>query len=112
MHIHLRIAIKLNIYENTTGLSLTEPRNVSRIQQGVKDDIEERILEASRKVRREFRTDIFGFGKSVYRHHPQAWKKTFRDRWPESFPETSVSVGIDVKVLRTGLTNRPIQLKE
>ncbi|WP_164472845.1 Ger(x)C family spore germination protein [Cohnella candidum] len=112
LFVRLVINIDENIYENTSSIDLNKSRNVNYVQGLMKEDIEERIQEASRKVQQEYKSDIFGFGQSLYRQDPKKWKREFRSRWPDMFPKTVISVEIHVNVLRTGLTNRVIRVEE
>ncbi|WP_410772076.1 Ger(x)C family spore germination protein [Fontibacillus sp. BL9] len=108
----LHAKVSANIYENTSNMDLETSENTNFVINALKKDIEERIGNSSRKVQKELRSDIFGYGQSVYRRHPQDWKKTYRDQWDSLFSEMATEVDVDVRVLRTGLTNKTIKTSE
>lgn len=88
-----------------------------RGEQGVKDmDSEETLREISakfngtlkeetenaiRKVQREFKSDIFGFGKIAHIQNPSRWKEIKGD-WNTLFSNAEVHVEVESNITRTG----------
>ncbi|WP_433942975.1 Ger(x)C family spore germination protein [Paenibacillus sp. SN-8-1] len=112
IEITLNIRATANIYENTAELDLDKPENSQYVIQILKKDIEDRIKQAGEKVQQEYKSDIFGYGQSVYRKNPKAWKQNYHIQWDDKFPRLETKIITKVRVLRTGLTNKTIRVEE
>lgn len=110
MGVSLHADVSANIYENTSNLDLETSENTNYVLDLLKDDIEKRIKSSIHKVQKDLRSDIFGFGQSVYRRNPKAWKESYRKQWDTVFTEMDIKFDVDVRVLRTGLTNKTIKI--
>ncbi|MCD9022870.1 Ger(x)C family spore germination protein [Cohnella silvisoli] len=101
-----------DLYENSSKLDLNKPDAIKYVQKKLEEDIEKRIQIVLDKTQKQFKSDVFGFGTAVYRTYPKAWKKKFKDRWDQEFPELEVKIAAHVRVVRTGLTNKSITLED
>lgn len=106
------IRTQSNLYENSSKLDLSKPEVIQYIEKKVEDDIKERIQLTLDKTQKEFRSDVFGFGRTVYREQPKEWKKQFKERWDQEFPEVKMDVTPHVTVVRTGLLNKSLTWEE
>ncbi|MDP4089182.1 MAG: Ger(x)C family spore germination protein [Bacillota bacterium] len=81
-------------YEST---KLIEDLN-NQLEVAIKKGVEETI----EKTKKEYRTDVFLFGKKLAGYFPtiQEWQKY---DWLSHFPDTKVNVKVEVNVRRTGL---------
>ncbi|SMB92299.1 spore germination protein KC [Thermanaeromonas toyohensis ToBE] len=55
-------------------------------------------------------TDVFDFGGALYRKNPKLWKQ-IQPHWEEEFKKLPITIQVEVKLRRTGLTGRPWQPK-
>lgn len=53
-------------------------------------------------------TDVFGFGGALHRRYPEVWRQ-LEGRWNEEFKKLPVTVSVEAKLRRTGMTGRPWQ---
>lgn len=61
-------------------------------------------INAALKEAQELGSDIFGFGRAIYRAHPKEWKQ-LRDTWnDQGFKELEVKLEVKAKIRRSGLT--------
>jgi spore germination protein KC len=58
------------------------------------------------KVQSEYRSDIVGLGKTVFRKNPSQWKKLKND-WEKEFQEANVSVNEDLTIDLIGTIGAP-----
>lgn len=112
VRMRLKAKVTANIYENTSGMDLEDPENTRQAIRGLKQDIKERIQSTVDYVQNELRSDIFGYGQTLYRARPSLWNHQYRDRWEAVFPIVESVVDVDVRVLRNGLTNETVKIKE
>lgn len=112
MEVRLHADVSANIYENTTDMNLEISKNTNYVIDSLKHEIEKRITASIQKVQRELKSDIFGFGQSIYRRYPRAWNKTYREQWNTLFSEMETKIDVDVRVLRNGLTNKTIKISD
>lgn len=99
------------IHENNTRLDLNQPENVRLVKEALKKSIEKRIRQTVTKIQREYGTDVLGLGRELQRRYPKQWA-AFKDNWEQQFPETEVSLKLDLTILRSGMTGSPLHLEE
>lgn len=100
----------VEIFENTSKLDLGDPKDVEFIKDLIEEDLKIRNELVCKKAQKQFKSDIFGIGRVVYRHYPQEWKKTYSKNWDELFPELDVTIVPHIKVKQIGLINKSITL--
>lgn len=100
----VKIETEDDVLQNTTNLSLSNPKYVNLIEKYLQEDIERRAKLAIAKGQKEFHTDIFGFADAFHQKFPKQWK-TAKDRWDEIFPEIEVNVDAKAKIVRSGMTS-------
>jgi spore germination protein KC len=83
------------------SIDLSNPKTMYKLERDVEKHISDHIQNAVRKAQKEFRSDVFGFGKSLYQSNPKMWEKV-KDDWNEIFPDLKVKTKVDVKLRRTG----------
>ncbi len=69
--------------------------------------IKTRLESTINKVQREYKTDVFGFGRKVKINHPDEFKKMINN-WDEIFSNLQVSVNVDLTIQGSSLTSYPI----
>ncbi|MFZ5753253.1 MAG: Ger(x)C family spore germination protein [Bacillota bacterium] len=63
-------------------------------------------VKAALKKAQELNTDIFGFGEAVHRKYPKLWKD-IEDHWDDFFPDIEVTVIVNAKLRKSGITTKP-----
>ncbi|RXZ81684.1 Ger(x)C family spore germination protein [Paenibacillaceae bacterium] len=109
--IHIDQYADIAIYENSSKLDLGNPNDVTYAKTLIENDIKARIEAIANKARKQFKSDIMGFGRVVYRFHPAEWEKTYAKNWEERFPELEIVIRPHVTVSQVGLTNKSIPIK-
>lgn len=74
------------------------------LEQEMADAIKNEVIAALGKAR-ELNSDIFGFGREIYRTNPKKWAE-LRDRWDEIFPHLDVQIEVKANLQKTGLSLR------
>ena len=58
---------------------------------------------------KDLKTDIFGFGNSIYKAHPKYFNE-IKDRWnTELFPNYRTNVSANIKLISKGSTEETIK---
>ena len=99
---HIKTNADLEVVQNTTQLNLFNPKIISKIEEKVTYEIEEREMLAFSIVQKKLKSDVFHFADEFQREYPQIWKQK-KDEWNEIFPQVDVSFDTKVKISRTGL---------
>ncbi|UOQ84069.1 Ger(x)C family spore germination protein [Gracilibacillus salinarum] len=63
------------------------------------------------KAQKDFQTDIFGFGETLYKTDPKVWN-TVKDNWPDTFSNIPYEVNLTVDIKNTGLLQGSLEAKE
>jgi Ger(x)C family germination protein len=83
---------------------------IEDLNQQLKKKIKEGATKTIEKTKKEYKTDVFEFGKKLAGYFPtiQEWEKY---DWLSKYPEAKVNVKVEANVRRTGLTiySTPIQ---
>ncbi|UOQ49342.1 Ger(x)C family spore germination protein [Gracilibacillus caseinilyticus] len=63
------------------------------------------------KAQKDFKTDIFGFGETLYKNYPKVWD-TMKDSWPDTFSNVPYKVNVTVDIKNSGLLQDSMEAKE
>ena len=99
------------VRENNTKLDLKQPENIKSIERSFNNHLQEHMKNTISNVQKEYRTDIFRFGRSIHKKYPQKWKLWKKD-WSQKFSDANVTVQVDINIDRTGATGPSLHLKE
>lgn len=101
--IDVDVATELNVIENDSKLNLFETKAIEEIQKYTEEKIRKRIELVVDKAQKEFGSDIFGFGQSIYKKYPKVWNTQFKENWEKEFVQTKVTIHSKAFVRRIGL---------
>jgi spore germination protein KC len=97
------VVTELSVIENDSKLSLFETKVIEETQKYADDEIRKRIEMVVDKAQKEFGSDIFGFGQSVYKKYPKEWNSHYKKNWEKEFAQAKVTVNSKAFVRRIGL---------
>ncbi len=102
--------LKIKLKVKTTG-TLGEVKNqskesdiqaIKKIEEACSKQLKRRIDAVIKKVQVQYNSDIFGFGKSIYKKNPKLWKKLSSD-WDTLFPKLEVEISPEIEIINTAL---------
>ncbi|WP_085524610.1 Ger(x)C family spore germination protein [Tuberibacillus sp. Marseille-P3662] len=109
---HLKIVVQVYaetaLYENDSKLNLKQPKAIRSLTMMLEKQIQNRMDLALDKAQQQFKSDIFGFGRAVYRKYPGKWRNDYKERWDQVFPKLEVKIVPNVVLERTGLTSESL----
>ncbi|MEK8127147.1 Ger(x)C family spore germination protein [Paenibacillus filicis] len=100
------------LFENTTKWSVKDVHNLKKFEQSFGKEVEKRVLQTVEKLKKQYKSDIVGFGSILHRQHKELWNDKWADQWDQEFPNIEVSVKADVKLSGTGRVNDSMFWKE
>jgi spore germination protein KC len=106
--ITIELNLEANVGEVQCDIDLLNTETIKRIEADAKKQVQNLMENAVSKAKEDFKSDIFGFGETIHRHHPKAWKK-LKGNWDEIFPELDITYKIQYKIKRLGTTTDPFQ---
>lgn len=101
----IRIQMQGHLAEQTCSEDLTKLQAVDFLEKELEDVVRGEIESAISKAR-EFGCDIFGFGERIKKKNSKLWQQIKGD-WEQGFREIPVTLEIEAKLTRTGMTNKP-----
>jgi spore germination protein KC len=107
MNVH--ISVNGTVREITCPDVHLESDQIERINRQLEQSIKQEITPVLNKVQKNWQSDIFGFGESIYHTYPKNWEVLaphWRDRW---LREMKVNVEIIANVSRSGLIYDPAE---
>lgn len=105
LHITIKIKEEGNLGEQMAPEDLTDPILFSSLEKRQAEAIKKEVLSAWEKAR-QYNTDIFGFGEAVHKKYPKQWEE-IEDEWDDYFPEIKLSLEVEAKLRRSGMTTKP-----
>lgn|GEM_PF-802649 len=106
VHVNLKVEANLRKYYTGEGSTYLTPDIIKSMEKKLENSIKSDIMAAIEKGQKEFKTDIFGFGFSLYRQHPKEWHKDYEKIWDDIFPDVPIEVNVDAKINNTGTNIR------
>ncbi|MFS0774693.1 Ger(x)C family spore germination protein [Neobacillus sp. 3P2-tot-E-2] len=97
------VVTELSVIENDSKLNLFETKVIEEIQTYAEEKISKRIEMIVEKAQKEYESDIFGFGQSVYKKYPKEWNTHYKENWENEFVQTKVTIHSKAFVRRIGL---------
>ena len=55
----------------------------------------------------ELKSDIFGLGQELHRTQPEMWKE-FKGDWNSIFSKMPISIAVEAKIIRYGVSNEQV----
>ncbi|RKD22147.1 spore germination protein KC [Caminicella sporogenes DSM 14501] len=108
---NIDVKTKVNINEIGAKIDLTDEKKIKRLQEKGEQVIKNDIQNVIKKVQKEYRSDIFGFGTIIERKFPKQWKK-IRDKWDEYFLNLNIKVNVDLSIKGTALRLKSIDVED
>ena len=71
--------------------------------------VKKQIEQLIKKVQKEFKSDIFGFGNTLQRAEPDVWRKLQPD-WEDIFSDLETQVNVEITISGSALTSKPIKV--
>lgn len=99
--VEVSISAEGNVGEVACSNDLSDPKTIYKLEADVEKQIKGKIVSAIHKAQKQYRSDVFGFGQSIYKDDPKGWEKVKED-WDSQFPNLKVKIKTDVKIRRTG----------
>lgn len=99
--------LEANIGDAECNISLTG----GGVQQYIEEELEREVkgyMQAAVTKAQQLESDIFGFGNTLYRAHPEVWKG-IGGNWDEEFVKLPVNITVTAKIKGLGLITEPFQ---
>lgn len=105
----IKLKLEGNLLEQQCFHDFTSEEAIKTLESQIAAVITEEINSAITQAKKAG-TDVFDFGGALYRKEPKLWKQV-QPRWEEEFKKLPITIQVEVKLRRTGLTGRPWQPK-
>lgn len=99
---NIKSEVEGDIFEKQSDEDLSKPEIIEALNKKMSEEIENNILDVTKKVQNEYQADIFDFGDKFYRKYNQEWSR-IEDRWDEEFANATINVTVESQIRRSGL---------
>lgn len=109
--IQVNVKLKLvgTLVSQFSAVDYTLPENLELLRNRLQEDLITNSEVLIERAQTEFQADIFRFGNLAVRQKFLLWKDWADFNWERQFPETKVSVDMEVPILLQGFVNQPPQ---
>ncbi|MGO4269520.1 Ger(x)C family spore germination protein [Paenibacillus sp. TAF58] len=104
--VDIEISSLLNVFENTSTFDLNSSNDREILSSLFAKEVKGNIEMLCTKVQKNLRSDIFGFGQTMYKQDPRKWKINYAKNWRMTFPDIEVNTLAKIKVVQTGLIGK------
>ena len=73
--IDVELRIEANVGEVACRVDLTKTKTIEQLEQASNQVVKGFIETSIKKMQKEYKTDIYGFGQAVHRAEPKLWKR-------------------------------------
>ncbi|MZQ81333.1 Ger(x)C family spore germination protein [Paenibacillus sp. 5J-6] len=94
------------VQESNTALDLRNDDHLLTYETELNNHVETAILDVIQKAQKQFKVDVFHFGKAVSRQHPEKWEE-LNSQWEQAFSNAKITVHSHVKIKQIGLQGPP-----
>ncbi|MEA4924796.1 MAG: Ger(x)C family spore germination protein [Syntrophomonadaceae bacterium] len=110
IRVKIDIQAEGNFYEQTFTGNVLTLEGINKIQTLVDDSIKSEVQACIMKAQ-ILNSDIFGWGRSVYRKDPALWTQ-LEANWPDIFPVIQADINVDFQLRRTYLLDQSFEFKD
>lgn len=103
--ITINLKVDGNVGEVQCKINLNDLKTIAELEKNFNKQGEELGKDAIESIQKQYKADIFGFGDAIHRSNPKEWKK-IKNNWEEEFSRLSTTLKVDLKIHRTGTTNK------
>jgi len=108
MKIH--IEAEGNFYEQTFEGDILNRETINKMNVLIAEQIKQQITASITKAQL-LNSDIFGWGRSIYRKNPDLWRQLEND-WADIFPGVKTEITVNFEIRRTYLLDQSFEFKE
>jgi spore germination protein KC len=89
------------------GLDVLDERVLDHVGELACKEVEKEAGAAINRIQRQMKSDALGWGKEIYIHRGQSWKR-LEKKWAELFPTVRSEVTCTTKIMGSGVRNESI----
>jgi len=98
-------------YSNQGSDDFLSIKEISDMEKKLSDSIRSDIEAALKRGQKELKSDIFGFGFALFRKDPKLWRTEFEGKWDDLYPDLSIKINVEAKIINTGTSNRKFKFR-
>lgn len=95
------------IYEINGPININ--KNIKKIEKKWNNKIKKDIKKTITIIKKEYKSDIFGFGNLIYKNYPKKWEK-IKNEWNDKyFEKLKINVHTNIKIVSTGSLTKTLE---
>jgi spore germination protein KC len=106
--ITIKTNIEADLGEIQCDMDLSKTSVIKQIEEDAAKQVQSLMEHSITKAKEEFKSDIFGFGETIHRQNPKAWKK-LKGNWDETFQDLEISFDMNYEIRRIGTISNSFQ---
>jgi spore germination protein KC len=108
---HMNILAKGAVIENNSDYDLGNEQHMKKLERQASKEMIGQIRSGLRQIQEHYRSDVFGFGRTIRQNNPRAWDR-FKNRWYELYPNVKVVINTNLHVENIGAVSKPFGRKD
>ena len=104
--IDIDIYLEVSIAEITGTVDFINGENRKKLEEQAEKEMKKQFKEVIKKAQKDYKTDIFGFGRLIKADYPKVWREV-SSNWESTFINLPVDVNVNVNVVSSALLSKP-----
>ena len=97
------------IYEIDGKINLNNINNIKKLERKWNKNLKKDIEKTIKKIKEDYKSDIFGFGNMIYKNYPKRWKK-IKNKWNDKyFKDLKITIHTNNKIVSTGSLTKTLE---
>ncbi|WP_101911086.1 Ger(x)C family spore germination protein [Marasmitruncus massiliensis] len=102
LKIKLKVQTTVDVAEAETKIASSDDQTIKKLEKTGSEQLKRRMEAVIKKVQKQYNSDIFGFGKLIYKKNPKLWE-TLSPDWDTLFPNLEVEITPEIRIINTAL---------
>ena len=102
LKITLKVQTTVDLAEAETKINTSDDQTIDKLEKAGAEQLKKRMEAVIKKVQDQYNSDIFGFGKLIYKKNPKLWE-TLSPGWDTLFPNLEVEITPEIRIINTVL---------
>jgi Ger(x)C family germination protein len=101
----LNVTVKVRgiLMENPCQVDFSQADRLNQFKKRIEDKYRIDAMRMIRRAQKEWKTDVFEFGREVYAYYPSVWK---REYWQKQFSNMNISLHYEVEIESIGVSSK------
>lgn len=111
VNMKINIQVEATLDENGSNVDYSKQNDFEKLEKMGEQTIKNHIVQIITKVQKEYDSDIFGFGSTIYRQEYETWNE-LKPNWDEEFKTLQYEINVKVRITNSAILAKKIRMQD